>query len=137
MSFLVDTCVISELRKKHCNPGVAAWMSTNAAQTKYLSVITLGEIRHGIELSRLNNAAHAHTASLEQWLSGIEIIYDTRILPVTAAIADRWGRLSLHQPLPAADGLIAATALEHQLSIVTRNIDDFKRSGVHIINPFT
>ena len=135
MSFLVDTCVISELRKKYCNPGVAAWMSATAAQSKYLSVITLGEIRHGIELSRRNNAAY--TLILEHWLSGIEVTFDTRILPVTAAIADRWGRLSLHQPLPAADGLIAATALEHQLSIVTRNTDDFTRSGVNVINPFS
>jgi len=135
MACLLDTCIVSELRKPHCNAGVAAWMSGLAPEDAYLSVITLGEIRRGIELHRLKDFAAA--ASLERWLSGIETHYADRILPITASIASRWGALSLHQPLPVSDGLIAATAIEHNLSIVTRNVADFKRSGANIINPFS
>jgi len=135
MACILDTCVISELRKKHCNAGVAAWMSATELEAKYLSVITMGEIRRGIELSRLKSASSVD--SLERWLSVLEASYATRILPITASIADRWGRLSLRQPLPVSDGLIAATALEHGFAIVTRNVDDFRRSGANVINPFS
>ena len=135
MAYLLDTCIVSELRKPHCDAGVAAWMASITPDDVYLSVITLGEIRRGIELHRRKD--FVASASLERWLSGMTIYYAERILPITATIADRWGALSLHQPLPVADGLIAATAIEHNLSIVTRNVADFKRSGASIINPFS
>ena len=135
MACLLDTCIISELRKPHCDAGVAAWMSGMTPEDIYLSVITLGEIRRGIELHRRKDLVAA--ASLERWLSGMAMYYAERILPITPTIADRWGALSPHQSLSVADGLIAATAIEHNLSLVTRNVADFKRSGASIINPFS
>ena len=135
MSYLLDTCVISELRRKTCNPGVAAWMSGIQSNEVFLSVLTLGEIRRGIELHRRKSPAAA--SGLERWLLGLEAHYGDRILPITPAIADTWGRLSPHQPLPVSDGLIAATALEHKLTVVTRNTVDFARSGVNTLNPFS
>jgi toxin FitB len=100
-----------------------------------LSVLTLGEIRSGIELHRLRNPTGA--GNLDRWLLGLETHYAERILPITAKVADRWGRLSPSQPLPAIDGLIAATGLEYQLTVVTRNVSDFQRSGVNTLNPFS
>jgi len=101
----------------------------------FLSVLTLGEIRRGIELHRAKATKAA--GALERWLLGLEAHYGERILPITAAIADRWGRLCLDQPLPVSDGLIAATGLEHKLTVVTRNVSDFQRSGVNTLNPFS
>lgn len=134
MAYLLDTCVISELRKPRCDSGVAEWMGSIQPEEAYLSVLTLGEIRRGIELHRSKDAKAA--SALERWLLGLESHYGERILPITPAIADRWGRLSLNQPLPVSDGLIAATALEHRLTVVTRNLPDFTRSGASYINPF-
>ena len=135
MAYLLDTCVVSELRKSPCNPGVASWMSGIQPDEAFLSVLTLGEIRRGIELHRLKNPAGA--GNLERWLVGLETHYADRVLPVTVAIADRWGRLCLQQRLPVTDGLLAATGLEHKLTVVTRNTTDFERSGVNALNPLT
>ncbi len=135
MAYLLDTCIISELRKPNCHPGVAAWMAGIQSNEAFLSVLTLGEIRRGIELQRRKSPAAA--GGLERWLLGLESHYGDRILPITPAIADAWGRLSLQQPLPVTDGLIAATAIEHRLVVVTRNTTDFTRSGVNTINPFS
>jgi predicted nucleic acid-binding protein len=135
MAYLLDTCVLSELRKPRPHPGLVAWLSGLQPEEIFLSVLTLGEIRRGIELRRPKDQAASRV--LERWLLGLEAHYADRILPVTATVADRWGRLSPSQPLPVADGLIAATALEHKLTVVTRNTDDFQRSGVSLIDPFT
>ena len=134
MAYLIDTCIISELRKANCNPGVAAWMASIQPDEAFLSVLTFGEIRRGIELRRLKDARAA--GALERWLAGLETHYSDRILPITPPVADRWGRLALSQPLPVTDGLLAATALEHKLTIVTRNVADFQRSGANTLNPF-
>jgi predicted nucleic acid-binding protein len=134
MAYLLDTCVLSELRKPKANPGVTAWMAGLRPEEAFLSVLTLGEIRRGIELRRAKDQAAAR--ALERWLLGLEAHYADRILPMTAVIADRWGRLSPNQPLPMTDGLIAATALEHKLTVVTRNTEDFARSGVSLLDPF-
>jgi len=134
MAYLIDTCVISELRKPQCNQGVAAWMASIQPDEVYFSVFTLGEIRRGIELRRPKDAKAA--GALERWLTGLETHYAERILPITMAVSDHWGRLCPNQPLPLPDGLIATTALEHKLTVVTRNTADFHRSGVNTINPF-
>lgn len=134
MAYLLDTCIVSELRKQHCNPGVAAWMPGIQPREAFLSILTLGEVRRGIELHRLHNPTGA--GNLERWLVGLETHYSDRLLPITAAIAERWGRLCLQQPLPVTDGLLAATALEHKLTFVTRNVGDLQRSGVNALNPF-
>lgn len=135
MPYLVDTCVLSELRRPRCDPAVLAWFEGVSSADLYLSVITVGEIRRGIELHRTKDPVAA--AHLERWLIGLERHYSDRVLPITGAIADRWGRLSLHQPMPVSDGLIAATALEEKLTLVTRNVKDFARSGVPLVDPFT
>jgi hypothetical protein len=135
MPYLLDTCIVSELRKPSINPGVSAWISSINANEAFLSVLTIGEIRSGIELHRLRNPAGA--GNLERWLLGLETHYAERILPITAKVADRWGRLSPSQPLPTVDGMIAATGLEFQLIVVTRNVSDFQRSGVSTLNPFS
>lgn len=134
MAYLIDTCILSELRKPRPQAGVVDWMASIQPDEAFLSVLTLGEIRRGIELRRAKDAVAAR--SLERWLRGLETHYSDRILPVTPAIADRWGRLSPDQPLPVTDGLIAATALEHKLTVVTRNTADFKRSGTIVFDPF-
>lgn len=136
MAYLLDTNVLSEFRKpKNCNAGVAAWFAGVAADEVFVSVLTLGEIRRGAELRRSRDPEAAR--HLERWLSGLELHYSDRILPITSRVADRWGRLCLSQPLPVVDGLLAASALEHNLTLVTRNIQDTARSGVNCINPFT
>jgi len=100
----------------------------------FLSVITLGEIRRGIELHRIKDAAAARV--LERWLRGLQTHHADRILPITAEIADRWGRLSLNQLLSFSDRLIATTALVHQHTVVTRKLTNFIRLGVNPLNPF-
>ena len=135
MAYLLDTCVISELRKPRCDSSVATWMAGIQPDEAFLSVITLGEIRRGIELHRAKDTKAA--GALERWLLGLESHYAERILPISSAIAERWGRLCLNQPLPVSDGLIAATGLEHKLTIVTRHVSDFQRSGVNTLNPFS
>jgi toxin FitB len=135
MPYLVDTNVLSEARKKaNCDPGVAAWFGQVEPDELYLSVLCIGEVRRGIELRRAKDPATA--GHLEKWLAGLETHYADRIIPVSPAVADRWGRLCPAQPLPAIDGLLAATCVEHKLTIVTRNTADFERAGVPTLNPF-
>lgn len=136
MGYLLDTNVLSELRKnQRCDPGVAAWFASIEPGDLFISVMSLGEIRRGIELLRKRDPASA--GHLEKWLTGLEQHYSGQVLPISAAIADRWGRLALDQPLPVVDGLMAATCVEHKLTMVTRNTDDFIRSGASTLDPFT
>ena len=134
MSYLVDTNVLSELRRKQPQPEVVAWFTQRPRQTLYLSVLTLGEIRKGIE--RLEAARQQ---PLLDWLE-VELpnYFLGRLLAVDAHTADRWGRLlaSAGRPLPAVDSLLAATALQHDLTLVTRNTADFAGTGVRLINPW-
>ena len=134
MSYLVDTNVLSELRRKQPQLEVVAWFAQRPRQTLYLSVLTLGEIRKGIE-----RLGAARQQPLLDWLE-VELpnYFLGRLLAVDTHTADRWGRLlaSAGRPLPAVDSLLAATALQHDLTLVTRNTADFAGSGVRLINPW-
>lgn len=135
MTWLVDTNVISELRKgPKCNRAVANWWSDVSDDEIFLSALTIGEIRQGIERVRRRDAGAA--LALERWLERIEGGHADRILPVDAKVADRWGRLNVPDLLPVIDGLLAATAIEHGLTLVTRNVKDVERTGVDVLNPW-
>jgi predicted nucleic acid-binding protein len=135
VDYLIDTNILSELQKgERAHPGVRQWYARTPPEALYLSVLVIGEIRQGIE--RLQRRDPDQAARLE---GRLEIIVDTlqaRILPVTAAIAQRWGRLNAPDPLPVIDSLLAATALEHDLTLVTRNVRDVHRTSVRWFNPF-
>ncbi len=135
MSYLIDTNVLSELRRKQPDPNVAAWMQVRPRPSLFLSVLTLGEIRKGLE--RVEDAKRKQ--ALLDWLE-VELphYFVGRLLDIDAATADRWGRLMAQagRPLPAIDGLLAATALQHDLTLVTRNSKDFVDVGVRLINPW-
>ena len=136
MSYLVDTNVISELRKgQRCNPGVASWFAEVAAGDIYLSALTVGEIRKGIESIRRRDEDRAQT--LDAWLGELLESHTDRILPVDEVIAEVWGRFNVPDPLPVLDSLLAATASVHGLTLVTRNLKDVERTGVDCLNPFS
>ena len=94
----------------------------------------LGEIRRGIEQARVKDPEKAR--SLERWMTGLSRLYGDRFLPVTLQIADEWGRLNVARPVPSIDGLMAATAIVHDLTLVTRNVNDVTDTGVSLLNPF-
>ena len=135
MSWLLDTNVLSELRKRErCNPNVAAWFAEVLDDDIYLSVLVIGEIRRGIESIRRRDARAA--SSLELWLRRLVADHEDRILPVDQRIAEEWGRISVPSRPPSVDGLLAATARVHGLTLVTRNVADVRRTGVLFKNPF-
>jgi predicted nucleic acid-binding protein len=135
VTFLVDTNVVSELRKgTRANVGVQRWFAAADERALWTSVLVIGEVRQGIESVRRRDATAA--LALEQWLARLTGSFGDRILPVDAAVAETWGRLSVPDPLPAVDGLIAATALVHGLTVVTRNVRDVARSGARLLDPF-
>ena len=134
MTWLIDTNVLSELRKGDgAAAGVRAWFDDAQEEDLYTSVLVLGEVRRGIESIRRRDTASA--AALEQWLARLTGQFGDRILPIDAAIADRWGTLNVPDPLPTVDGLLAATALVHDMILVTRNPRDVERTGVRLLNP--
>ncbi|MGF1633339.1 MAG: type II toxin-antitoxin system VapC family toxin [Phycisphaerae bacterium] len=137
MSVLVDTCVLREVQHPRGNPAVRARLAALPEQDLYLSVLTVGELRKGI--AKL--AAGRRRRELEVWLDSILEDNAGRILPVDLAVAEQWGRLTIAaeargRPLPAIDGLIAATALRHGFAVMTRNTSDFQATGVELINPW-
>lgn len=133
--FLVDTNVISELRKgKRCDARVAAWYAGIADTDLFLSVLVTGEIRKGIELARLRDGRRA--AALERWLREVEGAFGGRILPIDARVADTWGTMCAIRPVPVIDGLLAATARTHELTLATRNASDVNGLGAAVLNPF-
>jgi len=136
LSYLVDTNVLSELKRKVPNAGVVDWFAHRPAGTLFLSVLTLGEIRKGIE----GMADTKRRLVLLDWLeTDLPAFFSARILPVDAQVADRWGRLqaAAGRPVPAIDSLLAATALAHDLTLVTRNSRDFSGFAVPLINPWS
>jgi predicted nucleic acid-binding protein len=133
MSFLVDTNVMSELRKaKRCNPHVATWRTTVDPDELYVSVLAFGEIRKGIERVRGRDPAQAMV--LEAWLALIETTM--RSLPIDPAVADVWGRIKAIRSVETVDAMLAATAIVHDLTFVTRNKRDVAGLGVRVFDPF-
>lgn len=135
MKFLLDTNVIAELRKgARANPHVRSWFASLDSDAIVLSVLTIGEIRRGIESVRRRDTATAK--ALERWLRRLIAEHRDRILPVDLAVTEEWGRLNVPDPLPVVDALLAATAKVHGLTLVTRNVKDVARTGVELVNPF-
>lgn len=135
MRYLVDTNVLSELRKgPRAHPSVRRWFEAVEDEAVFTSVLVLGELRRGVESIRRRDPVAA--AALEQWLARLREQFADRVLPIDAATAERWGRLNVPDPVPTVDGLLAATALEHGMTLVTRNARDVERTGVSTSNPF-
>lgn len=135
MSYLVDTNVISELRKgSRCDGLVASWFDGLSPDEIFLSVLTIGELRRGVELIRRRDESAA--GSLESWLDELVSDHGDRILPINREIAEEWGRFNVPDPLSVTDGLLAATAKAHKLTLATRNVTDVERTGVDFVNPF-
>lgn len=135
MPYLLDTNVLSELRKgMRGDERVRAWAQAVSGDRHFLSVLSLGEIRKGIE--RLRRKTPEKCEVFERWLQRLSVDYAGDILEVNDAIADHWGRLEASRTRPVIDGLLAATALEFGLNIATRNTRDFAGTGVKLVNPF-
>jgi len=132
--YLIDTVVLSELRKCERHAGVVQWLRSKAVDALFLSAITIGEIERGVLRQRAKNAVFAE--ALGAWLDRTVETYADRILPVDTPVARRWGRLSARIGHGGADLLIAATALEYGLTVVTRNVRHFLPTGVPVEDPF-
>lgn len=133
--FLLDTVVLSELRRQQRNPGVVRWVAAQRPSDLFLSAVTIGEVERGIARQQSMNSDFA--ATLATWLDAVLSLYADRILGIDTATARRWGRLSAQLGNDGADLLIAATALEHGLTVVTRNVRHFEPTGVAVLNPFS
>jgi predicted nucleic acid-binding protein len=135
MSYLIDTNIISEVRKgDRCDPHVSAWYASIGDDDLFLSTLVLGEIRKRIELARSRDPDKA--VALERWLRQVAAAFDGRVLGIDNAISDQWGRMSAIRPIPVIDGLLAATAVTHGLTLVTRNDRDIAGLGAVVLNPF-
>jgi toxin FitB len=135
VSYLVDTNVISELRKgSRANPSVRAWFNGLADEEIFISVLTVGEIRQGIERIRRRDVATA--TALDSWVGRVVEAHRDRLVPVDRLVAEEWGRMNAPDPLPVVDGLLAATARVAGLTVATRNVADFARAGVDFVDPF-
>jgi predicted nucleic acid-binding protein len=134
MSFLLDTNIVSEVRRPQGNANVKDWVAGTPAGSLYLSVLVVGEIHRGIAQLRRRDPQQA--AVYEAWLARLREDYADRILPITVDIAEEWGRMNVPDPVPVIDGLMAATAKVRGLTLVTRNTADLIRTGVPLLNPF-
>ena len=138
MSFLLDTNVISEGAKPRPDPGVMDWTASVDEEQLFLSVVSLAELRHGIE--RLESGRRK--AALDLWLiSQLPARFETRLLPIDAETANQWGHVvaraqAAGRPIGAMDAFLAATAEQHQLTLVTRNISDFEATGIRLFSPW-
>ena len=134
--FLLDTNVVSEFRKRQrADANVKNWLEQNKGGEFWLSVLVVGELRRGVELVSRRDPDSG--AVLRAWFDSVVKDYGDRILPVTIEIGERWAMISQQDPVPVVDGLLAATAIEHDLVLVTRNIVDVERTGARLINPFS
>jgi len=134
VSFLLDTVVLSELRKAKPSRKVLQWIKAQQAGSLFISVVSVGEIERGIEKTRKSDAVFA--AEMEQWLETLLNLYADRVLPVSANAARLRGRLSARLGQDGADLLIAATALAQGSTVVTRNVKHFAPTGVRVLDPF-
>ncbi|MFI6674779.1 type II toxin-antitoxin system VapC family toxin [Kribbella sp. NPDC050470] len=134
MNYLLDTNVVSEFRKKVPHAGAAGWIRSVRSSDLYLSVLVVGELRQGIE--RLAGRDQVQAMAIEEWTQRLVRGYGDRIIPVTVEVAETWGRLNARSLLPLVDGLMAATALAYDWTLVSRNTADVARTGVRLLNPF-
>jgi toxin FitB len=135
LKFLLDTNVISEIRKRErAHASVAHWILHTPAEEIGTSVVVLAEIRRGIELKRRSDPGQAR--SLDRWYARMRQRLGDRVLPVDEPVAEAWARLGIPDALPLIDGLLAATAKVHGLTLVTRNVRDIARTGVSLLDPF-
>ncbi len=135
MAYLLDTNILSELQKgEKAHKGVRAWFAGVDGEDCFLSVLVIGELHQGIQRLQRRDATQA--AHLSNRLQTLESTFADRILPVTLPIAKRWAENNVPNPLPVIDGFLAATAQEHELVLVTRNVRDVAPSGVSVLNPF-
>ena len=135
MSFLLDTNVVSELAKTRPNSKVIAWLGSVPSTDLFLSVITFGEIRKGIEKKRA--ASPEDAVRLEAWLTTLVLHYRSRVLLFDQGSADQWGRImALHPRVPVEDGQLVAMAIQHQLTFATRNVRRIAETGVAYVDPF-
>ena len=132
--YLLDTDVLSAFRKRDRNPGLLAWVSAQRMSDLHISVVSVGEIERGITRQQRHDPEFALT--LAAWLDDVLAVYAERILPVDLLVARRWGILSGALGHQSEDLFIAATALEHGLTVVTRNVRHFEPTGVPVLNPF-
>lgn len=134
MRFLLDTNIVSELRRgARASAALLAWFDDQREHSLFLSVVTVAEIRQGIEQVRRKDARQAH--ALDRWLHGLTQYYEERLLYVDGSVAEEYGRLRAARTLPVLDGLLAATARVHGLTLVTRNVRDFRGLPVHVFDP--
>ena len=135
MNYLVDTNIISEVRKgAKCDANVAAWYDSIDDADIYLSVLVLGEIRKGVERARPSDPAQAR--ALEKWLTAVAESFAERILPIDQTVADEWGRMAAKRPVSTVDALLAATAKVHRMTLATRNVSYVADLGADLVNPF-
>jgi predicted nucleic acid-binding protein len=132
--YLIDTVTLSELRKRRGDARLVAWFEGQRTADLFVSVISIGEIERGIATQHKSHPSFA--AALGTWLDAVLALYDERILPFDLSSARRWGQLSAALGNESADLMIAATALEHGLTVVTRNVTDFEPAHVPVVNPF-
>lgn len=132
--FLLDTNIFSELRKPVPNEGVRRWIAEVEDDQLFLSVLVLGELRHGLALKRRKDPPAA--AKLAAWVDQVETLHRSRILRIDRRVARLWAELGVPDPVPPIEGLLAATALLHDLTLVTRNTRDVARTGARVLNPF-
>ena len=135
MNYLLDTNVVSEGRKPRPNPNVVAWITAVPRTSLFVNALVIGELRRGIELLYYRREIQRATI-LEHWLQNLLNEYEDRILPVTVDIAEEWARMNVPDLLPVADGLLAATAKVHRMTLVTRDTGRLAQYGVTILNPF-
>ena len=133
--YLIDTDVLSEIRKRNANAGVLAWMKGRRTSDLFVSVVSVGEIERGISLRQAGDPQFA--ASLAAWLDSVLVTYADRVLAFDLRVARRWGVLSAMVGNHRPDVMIAATALEHGLTVLTRNVAHLAPTGVPVLNPFT